>query len=502
MGCASWRRNAQCFTLPEDPEVKCLWFEFVAESDDQRSEIVICSEHFLEESFEKSAVTNRVRLKPSAVPTVRIKTEVSGFGDSPQKRSCQQIDKIHLSKISSPSNQECEDANKAAEGGTSAEDPFPTETLVVVIKEENIKTESEESFVIQGEAAISNDASSSTCLLRKDRHEETVSEESSEEGTDEDLNKDSHRDSQRPKHGPYKYYRSVKQLCDDCGCFYNPKKSHTCEYKVKPYACNMCGKRCRTKISLKSHSHIHDNNKIHNCKYCYAPFGSKQDKINHQETHKDELNPFKCHSCPATFNCFLTRKKHLGTHKRGREHKCEKCGTIFMKKHVLERHMMIHSGEKAFKCSVCDRGFNQLGNMKSHMRLHTGEKPYKCQCCDQAFNHNVSLKSHMQRYHSNNRLPKTEEVCSVNNLVNGPHTADEVKEVQAEVLSLNKWSTGRPKGRPKKNNKAFPKSRRKVNKSLQKRHQSAEQNQEVSNSDWSSDWNEEVEKMEQERIKE
>uniref|UniRef100_A0A3B4AQN5 C2H2-type domain-containing protein n=1 Tax=Periophthalmus magnuspinnatus TaxID=409849 RepID=A0A3B4AQN5_9GOBI len=181
----------------------------------------------------------------------------------------------------------------------------------------------------------------------------TSSEESSD---DEELD-----DDQKPPREPKK-----KQLCTECGAFYCTPK-HICEHKTKPYACNVCGKRCVTQLSLKLHSNIHSEAYEHYCKYCYATFKTKLDKLAHEEIHQNQPRPYKCPDCTVTF-------------------------------HKL-RHMMIHTGAKPFKCPTCDRTFNQSGNLKSHMRVHTGEQPYKCQHCGKSFNHNVSLKSHMQRYH-------------------------------------------------------------------------------------------------------
>lgn len=88
VGCDSWRRSAQSFSLPEDPERRLQWVQFVAEDDEQLlkesswTDIVICREHFLGECFEKPVETDKVQLKPSAVPSVRIKSEVGEFVDS------------------------------------------------------------------------------------------------------------------------------------------------------------------------------------------------------------------------------------------------------------------------------------------------------------------------------------------------------------------------------------------------------------------------------------
>ncbi|KAM8726941.1 uncharacterized protein AB9X84_000815 isoform 1-T1 [Acanthopagrus schlegelii] len=227
------------------------------------------------------------------------------------------------------------------------------------------------------------------------------------------------------------------ELCSDCGKFFNKQKRHTCEHKIKPYSCNICGKRCVTEAALSSHSRVHDENYEHRCKYCYSPFKTKVDKITHEQTHLSEEKPYKCPECPETFSTNKRRRVHLEVHGGPKQLECHICALPFYRKRALERHLLVHTGERAFKCSVCQRDFNQQSHLKSHMRLHTGERPYKCQHCDKCFNHNVSLKSHVQRYHAFNS--------------DSVDDAGETGQKATDRKKRKRRSTGRPKGRPKRN---------------------------------------------------
>ena len=227
------------------------------------------------------------------------------------------------------------------------------------------------------------------------------------------------------------------ELCSDCGKFFNKQKRHTCEHKIKPYSCNICGKRCVTEAALSSHSRVHDENYEHRCKYCYSPFKTKVDKITHEQTHLSEEKPYECPECPETFSTNKRRRVHLEVHGGPKQLECHICALPFYRKRALERHLLVHTGERAFKCSVCQRGFNQQSHLKSHMRLHTGERPYKCQHCDKCFNHNVSLKSHVQRYHASNS--------------DSVDDAGETGQKATDRKKRKRRSTGRPKGRPKRN---------------------------------------------------
>lgn len=79
LGCASWRRGAKRFNLPEDPERRLAWVEFIFEVNGQRlkesswTDITICSEHFTEECFENPTVTEQ--LKARAVPSLCVKPD-------------------------------------------------------------------------------------------------------------------------------------------------------------------------------------------------------------------------------------------------------------------------------------------------------------------------------------------------------------------------------------------------------------------------------------------
>lgn len=79
--CDSWRRSAQRFKLPDDPERRLEWVQFLFEVNNQRlresswTEITICSEHFTESCLVQLYPSGTFRLRPGAVPSVRIKSE-------------------------------------------------------------------------------------------------------------------------------------------------------------------------------------------------------------------------------------------------------------------------------------------------------------------------------------------------------------------------------------------------------------------------------------------
>ncbi|XP_068427094.1 uncharacterized protein [Clinocottus analis] len=293
-----------------------------------------------------------------------------------------------------------------------------------------------------------------------------------EEGTeDEEEEEDDDEDEEQEDDGDYPPL-PVKhsRLCTECGVLYNKQRPHTCEHKVKPCSCNICGKRCVSEKALITHSRIHDENYEYQCKYCHVTFKTKVDKITHEQIHVIQGKPYKCPDCSETFATNKERRLHLEDHRGPQQLKCHICGIDFLWPLSLQRHLAVHTGERPFKCSVCQRGFKQAGHLKSHMRLHTGERPFKCPQCDKCFNHNVSLKSHVQRHHCSGsgrerRKEKGGKRASDagdaqddenqrgadSGLDNVEDEQDTEEEAQRGITYRpKKKSTGRPIGRPKR----------------------------------------------------
>uniref|UniRef100_A0A8P4KL18 Uncharacterized protein n=1 Tax=Dicentrarchus labrax TaxID=13489 RepID=A0A8P4KL18_DICLA len=430
--CDSWRRKVQRFKLPQDPERRLEWVQFLFDVNGQRlkesswTDITICCEHFTADCFvQQTPETATVQLKSSAVPSLCIKSEPDE-SEPPQTVST--------------------DVNHSTTTGVS--------DIVAVIVEKSDPTDETEESGDEGEMDSDEDwKPTSESLIDNQLHNDESDEES---------------ESENDYYLPFAHKHS--QLCTDCGMFFNKQKPHTCEHIIKPFSCNICGKRCVSEVALNSHSRVHDENYEHPCKYCHVTFKTKVDKRTHEQTHLIEGKPYKCPDCPETFATYKERRIHLEDHRGPQQSKCDICGIEFYRVLALRRHLAVHTGAKPFKCSVCQRGFKQASHLKSHMRLHTGERPYKCQHCDKCFNHNVSLKSHVQRYHSSNsgREQKTinqresdaadaesngNKRGADSGLDNVEEEQDTEEEEQEETIHTpkKKRSSGRPIGRPKRN---------------------------------------------------
>ncbi|XP_060770779.1 zinc finger protein 728-like isoform X2 [Neoarius graeffei] len=199
--------------------------------------------------------------------------------------------------------------------------------------------------------------------------------------------------------------KPFNMLCQDCGKFVraDPEsgdfKEHECEHKSKFIVCPECGKRFLTEVGLKTHYNQLHSDYDHPCKYCLKVFKTKSAKLEHEQTHPKENQPYSCPDCSQKFSKIHKRNKHVKSHRGPHKCVCDVCKKGFKDIIKLKRHKLVHSGEKPFKCQVCERSFNQMENLTSHMRVHTGEKPFLCERCGESFSHNVSLKNHKQRHH-------------------------------------------------------------------------------------------------------
>ncbi|KAM4552682.1 uncharacterized protein PAE49_016077 [Odontesthes bonariensis] len=575
VGCDSWRRSARRFMLPEDPEKRLEWVQFLFDVNGQRlkesswTDISVCREHFTCDCFiNPSAAPGTAQLKCGAVPSVCIKAEpeepelkeeptdvapqceqletcpsptpmkeetssirsapaspgscyTSDSSTSDYNQMLQKIDNLDIirkkvallqekgqyvvnekrllrlfrskcplchSEVKAEKvvqgvlfvlNQQCLQCdyrrqwkNLSDVGIPAAEDVHLTERTEISL--ETVSTSNEQSRVTGVPQIDQVIGEESDPMQESDGSSgpEDIDSDEDWQPTEEivlydQLMSDSEEESSYEEEEPLPKYR---QLCTDCGRFFDRRKPHACEHKIKPYSCNICGKRCVNEIYLGIHSRVHDENYEHPCKYCNVTFKTKTDKIAHEQTHLTQKKPYKCPDCSETFAKNGARRIHLRVHRDPEHFQCHFCGIVFPRKIALHRHLFVHTGEKPYKCSVCQRGFKQSNHLKSHMRLHTGEKPYSCQHCDKSFNHNVSLKSHVQRYHTpgsgHERKKQNErEQDSDDAQGNGkktsadsqPDNAEEEQDAEEEVQLRRKCPpkrrrarTGRPVGRPKR----------------------------------------------------
>lgn len=95
VGCVSLRRTRQRFKLPEDPERRLEWVQFLATVNKQRfkesswTDIAICSQHFKDDCFENlSPSSGSVKLKPGAVPSLSVRPQSDEPDTHLERQTC------------------------------------------------------------------------------------------------------------------------------------------------------------------------------------------------------------------------------------------------------------------------------------------------------------------------------------------------------------------------------------------------------------------------------
>ncbi|XP_017328541.1 uncharacterized protein LOC108268219 isoform X1 [Ictalurus punctatus] len=120
------------------------------------------------------------------------------------------------------------------------------------------------------------------------------------------------------EHGAKPFYT----LCQDCGKFVtaDPEsrglKEHKCEHKSKFIVCPECGKRFLTGGGLKTHYTQLHSDYDHPCKYCLKVFKTKSAKLEHEQTHPKESQPYRC---PEKFSSIHKRNNHVVSHRAPRK---------------------------------------------------------------------------------------------------------------------------------------------------------------------------------------
>ncbi|XP_023232569.1 oocyte zinc finger protein XlCOF29-like [Centruroides sculpturatus] len=103
----------------------------------------------------------------------------------------------------------------------------------------------------------------------------------------------------------------------------------------------------------------------------------------------ENVRPFKCELCSATFNRLGNYTRHKKIHtvptKDDQRFNCEVCGKNFIQRCDLTRHMHIHSGTEPHRCSLCGKGYLRHSDLITHQRFHNKEKPFSCPYCTKGF---------------------------------------------------------------------------------------------------------------------
>lgn len=140
-------------------------------------------------------------------------------------------------------------------------------------------------------------------------------------------------------------------------------RTHT---KVKPYECDVCGRRFTVKITLKVHMRVHDKNRMKsnrkNSKGTTVQSNRRRDmasEIRSLDANHSGLNITIQMQKPIVLahdgQVSAAEPTNVPTIKAGKKFECYICHELFTLKFSLKQHIESHLGIKRYKCSLCNK---------------------------------------------------------------------------------------------------------------------------------------------------
>lgn len=169
-----------------------------------------------------------------------------------------------------------------------------------------------------------------------------------------------------------------KVVCDTCGKTIRETslQSHLRTHiKKQTYPCQFCNKILFSEKTLLEHVQIKHEKKPRNyrllCYICGIGIKSKGTLKDHLLVHTRE-KPYNCEKCDKRYRTKAALSGHIArAHLDVRNHICSICGRGFYDRVILENHTRTHTGERPFKCHVCDKCFSFQAALRTHMKIHT-----------------------------------------------------------------------------------------------------------------------------------
>ncbi|XP_040209581.1 oocyte zinc finger protein XlCOF6-like isoform X1 [Rana temporaria] len=182
-------------------------------------------------------------------------------------------------------------------------------------------------------------------------------------------------------------------------------KAHSSKHrKHRLFQCSLCDQRFKSIRQMNRHKkRFHHKENNGDCNNGKVKSGSHNSTFVPEKSVNPQIIPkreFACDICERKCSSKLALQRHMGVHAGEKPFECQHCEYKTRLKASLTQHMRIHTGEKPFKCELCTYASIDCSSLRRHIRTHTHEKPYKCPHCSYSCIQKKSLDLHIRRHHT------------------------------------------------------------------------------------------------------
>ncbi|XP_072139793.1 uncharacterized protein [Mobula birostris] len=194
--------------------------------------------------------------------------------------------------------------------------------------------------------------------------------------------------------------------CDQSFLRIDDLNEHVAKHKeTRLFLCQLCGQtfKCgqqKNKHYRQVHRKTQEKRRVNENSLLSRRHKEKESRIQQKKVSKE----FACNICTRKCSSKLALQRHMGTHTGIKPFHCQHCDYKTRLKASLIQHMRVHTGEKPFKCTICQYASIDASSLRRHSRTHSTEKPYKCQLCSYSCIQKKSLDLHVRRHHTGERF--------------------------------------------------------------------------------------------------
>ncbi|XP_076869537.1 uncharacterized protein LOC143519706 [Brachyhypopomus gauderio] len=320
-GCPNSSDTIIHYILPEEPNRRSLWLQFIERSEGGGGSVPassrVCGAHFPQDCFTEVDLgfTMQLILNVDAVPTIYPGDRTSKDGDEA------------LAAVEENSVEETCDITISSTVSLACVKEEPTEYEVTPVRK-----------------LLEDSKCSSATHVKQENNYSALSDEMCIQGSDQ-----------------LKIIQS-EDIKSETGCELvveseDKGKPFSCskEGKTRTYDCSECGKGFALRAFLKAHQKLHEN--------------------------VESTLMYSCTLCPRRFRYKGSLTAHMRHHTTRVTYKCPVCDETYQFKAALCQHIKtFHAGHK-LHCSICEKGFLRLEAFLKHMDRHVVVTPYYCSTC-------------------------------------------------------------------------------------------------------------------------